>query len=74
MNSATISVTRPHPAHALDRLTMALLLGFVAALQLSIALAQILLAAVLVSWVASGSRIARALRRHRSSCRCSATR
>jgi O-antigen ligase len=52
MNSATISVTEPHPAHALDRLTMGLLLGFVAALQLSIALAQILLAALLVSWVA----------------------
>jgi putative inorganic carbon (HCO3(-)) transporter len=52
MNSATISVTRPHPAHALDRLTMALLLGFVAALQLSIALAQILLAALIISWVA----------------------
>ena len=52
MNSATISVTQPHPAHALDRLTMGLLLGFVAALQLSIALAQILLAALLVSWVA----------------------
>ncbi|NOT24797.1 MAG: O-antigen ligase family protein [Acidobacteria bacterium] len=51
MNSATISVTEPHPAHALDRLTMGLLLGFVAALQLSIALAQILLAALLVSWV-----------------------
>jgi O-antigen ligase len=52
MNSATISVTRPHPAQALDRLTMALLLGFVAALQLSIAVAQILLAALLISWVA----------------------
>lgn len=52
MNSATVSLTEPHPVHALDRLTMGLLLGFVAALQLSIALAQILLAALLVSWVA----------------------
>lgn len=52
MNSATISVTQPHSVHVLDRLTMALLLGFVAALQISIALAQILLAALFVSWIA----------------------
>jgi O-antigen ligase len=52
MNSATMSVTEPRTEHALDRLTLVLLLGFVAALQLSIALSQILLAALLISWVA----------------------
>ena len=52
MNSATISVTEPRSEHVLDRLTMGLLLGFVAALQISIALSQILLAAMFVSWVA----------------------
>jgi O-antigen ligase len=52
MNSATMSVTGPRTEHALDRLTMVLLLGFVAALQISIALSQILLTAVLISWVA----------------------
>ena len=52
MNSATMSVTEPGTEHALDRLTMVLLLGFVAALQISIAVSQILLAALFVSWVA----------------------
>jgi O-antigen ligase len=52
MNSATISVTEPRSSHALDRLTMVLLLGFVAALQISIALSHILLTAVLALWVA----------------------
>ena len=52
MNSATISATEPRSEHALDRLTIALLLGFVAALQISIALSHILLTALLVSWVA----------------------
>ena len=37
MNSATMSVTEPRTEHVLDRLTMVLLLGFVAALQISIA-------------------------------------
>jgi O-antigen ligase len=52
MSSATMSVTEPRTEHALDRLTMILLLGFVAALQISIALSHILLTAVLISWVA----------------------
>jgi hypothetical protein len=52
MNSATMSVTEPRTEHVLDRLTMVLLLGFVAALQISIAVSQILLAALFVSWVA----------------------
>ena len=52
MNSATMSVAEPRSEHVLDRLSMALLLGFVAALQISIALSQILLAALLVSWLA----------------------
>ena len=52
MSSATMSVTQPRTEHALDRLTMILLLGFVAALQISIALSHILLTAVLISWVA----------------------
>lgn len=53
MNSATMSAAEPRSEHALDRLTQALLLGFVAALQISIALAHILLTAVLLSWVAT---------------------
>ena len=53
MNLATtMSVSEPHAAPALERVTVALLLGFVAALQVSIALAQILLAATLVGWIA----------------------
>ena len=52
MNAVTMSATGPHTAPALERVTGGLLLGFVAALQLSIALAQILLAAMFVSWIA----------------------
>ena len=52
MNAVTISATGPHTAPALERVTGGLLLGFVAALQVSIALAQILLAAMFVSWIA----------------------
>ena len=51
MNAATMSVAQPRPAPALARVTAALLLGFAGALQVSIALANILLAAMLVSWV-----------------------
>jgi len=47
-----MSVTRPHTAPALERVTGGLLLGFVAALQVSIAVSQILLAAMLVAWIA----------------------
>ena len=52
MNSAAMSVPEPRSVQTLDRLNLALLLGFVAALQISIALSQILLAALLVSWIA----------------------
>lgn len=52
MNSATMSVSQPHAGHGLERVTMALLLAFVAALQVSIALSNILLAATLVAWIA----------------------
>ena len=47
-----MSVTTPHTAPALERVTGGLLLGFVAALQVSIAVAQILLAAMIVAWIA----------------------
>ena len=47
-----MSAATPHTAPALERVTGGLLFGFVAALQVSIALAQILLAATLVSWIA----------------------
>ena len=52
MNAVTMSAARPHTAPVLERVTGGLLLGFVAALQVSIALAQILLAAMFVSWIA----------------------
>ena len=47
-------MTAPHTrtTPGLDRLAVALLLGFVASLQLSIALAHVLLAATLVAWAA----------------------
>jgi O-antigen ligase len=51
MTSATLSAATPRAEQTLDRLSMGLLLGFVAALQISIALAHILLAALLVTWV-----------------------
>lgn len=58
MNAVTISVSDTRTAPALERLTLALLLGFVAALQVSIAAAQILLAAVVLCWLA-GHLVAR---------------
>ena len=47
-----MSATTLHTAPTLERVTGGLLLGFVAALQVSIALAQILLAAMFVAWIA----------------------
>jgi O-antigen ligase len=51
MNAMTMTVDGARAAPRLERVTAALLLGFVAALQVSIALAHILLTAVLLSWV-----------------------
>ncbi|MBI2188273.1 MAG: O-antigen ligase family protein [Acidobacteria bacterium] len=48
----SIAAERTQVALKLDRVAAALLLGFVAALQVSIALADILLTAMLLSWVA----------------------
>ena len=48
---STISATGHRTGLALDKVTAALLFGFVAALQLSIAVAQITLTAMLVCWV-----------------------
>jgi O-antigen ligase len=53
MSATTITVTHAPARPVLDRLTAALLLGFVASLQVSIALANILLTATLASWAAS---------------------
>jgi O-antigen ligase len=50
--ATTVAVPHTGATPGLDRLAAALLLGFVASLQVSIALANILLAATLVSWVA----------------------
>ena len=47
-----MDVTAPPTAPAFERVSTALMLGFVAALQVQISLAQILLAAALVCWVA----------------------
>jgi O-antigen ligase len=52
MTTATVSAAAPRAEHTLDRVSLALLLGFVAALQISIALSNILLTAVLVTWAA----------------------
>jgi O-antigen ligase len=52
MSTVTMSAARPHTTPALERVTGGLLFGFVATLQVSIALAQILLAAMCVSWIA----------------------
>ena len=51
MNTMTMAADRTRIAPKLERVTAALLLGFVAALQVSIALAHILLTATLLSWV-----------------------
>jgi O-antigen ligase len=56
MTATTISMTAPQDAAGLDRATVGLLLGFVAALQVSIAAAHILLAATLVAWLATRVR------------------
>lgn len=50
-NAATMSVSDTRTAPALERVTLALLLGFAAALQVSIALSQILLALMVVCWI-----------------------
>jgi O-antigen ligase len=50
MNTMTMAVDGARAAPKLERVTAALLLGFVAALQVSIALAHILLTAMLLSW------------------------
>ena len=52
MTTAAMSVTHPRTAHGLERATLVLLLCFVASLQMSIAAANILLAVMLVCWVA----------------------
>jgi O-antigen ligase len=51
MRATTIGMPAAHTAPVLERLTTLLLLGFVAAVQLSIAAAQILLSALLLCWV-----------------------
>src|SRR5688500_8826723 len=52
MSAVTMTVSDTRTAPGLERVTVALLLGFVASLQVSIALAQILLALTLVCWMA----------------------
>ena len=52
MNTVTTSVAGLRTAPVLERVTGGLLLGFVGALQISIAVAQILLAAMFISWIA----------------------
>ena len=51
MSATTIGIPHAHTAPGLDRLTTLLLLGFVAAVQVSIAAAQILLGALLLCWI-----------------------
>ena len=55
MSSATMSVSPPRAMPAADRVVLGLLFGFVGALQVSIALANILLVATLLGW--AGLRI-----------------
>jgi len=52
MTTATMSMTHPRTAPRLERATVALLLCFVASLQISIAAANILLALMMVCWIA----------------------
>jgi O-antigen ligase len=52
MTAGAMTVADTRPAFALDRVALWLLLGFVAALQVSIAAAGILLTALLLSWAA----------------------
>ncbi len=51
MTTAALSMTQPRIAPALERVTLALLLCFVASLQISIAAANILLAVMTVCWL-----------------------
>jgi O-antigen ligase len=51
MRATTLGMPDTHTAPVLDRLTTMLLLAFVAAVQISIAASQILLAALLLCWV-----------------------
>jgi O-antigen ligase len=51
MNAVPMTVENTRIAPTFERVTAALLLGFAAALQVSIALAHVLLTAVLISWV-----------------------
>ena len=53
MNAITMTVPQARTTSVAERVSAASLLGFVAALQVSIVLAQFLLAIMLVSWVAS---------------------
>ena len=50
MNAVTVSVSHPGTGAYAERVTVALLLGFVAALQVSISLANIIGSALLLSW------------------------
>src|SRR5882672_12546576 len=52
MTTAAMSITGSRTAPGLERATVALLLCFVASLQISIAAANILLALMMVCWVA----------------------
>jgi O-antigen ligase len=52
-NATTITVPHTRTTPGLDRVAVTLLLGFVASLQVSIALAGMLLAGMLVAWVAT---------------------
>ena len=52
MTTAAMSMTHPRTAPGLERVTVALLLCFVASLQISIAAANILLALMMVCWIA----------------------
>jgi len=51
-NATTMSVPQTRTTPGLDRVAIALLLGFVASLQVSIALANVLLAGTLMTWAA----------------------
>ena len=51
MRATTIGMPDAHTAPGLERLTTLLLLGFVGAVQISIAAAQILLGALLLCWI-----------------------
>jgi O-antigen ligase len=52
MTTAAVSLSHPRTAAVLDRVTVALLICFVASLQISIAAANILLALMMVCWAA----------------------